>query len=218
MSVKLLAGEPKLNETPRAIQACNDYLRMGPGRSLRKLAQKYGKTKRNQAPTESEATLFEWSSDFAWQERAAAYDAERDAEKTEKRRKEIETGLALDTERIRKLKRLARFLEDQIYEEDDPNAVVIVGLSESGATEVAVSSSPYPNVWLRDAKTVAKKRVDIFRFNSAIISEYRGVLDDLAKETGGRKTVVAGDKDSPLQVEVTVKSVIEKVYGDDDGD
>lgn len=218
MSVKLLAGEPKPNETVRAIQACNDYLRMGPGRSLGKLLAKYAKTNKNQPPTDSIATLKEWSAAFDWQERVAAYDADRDTEKTEKRRREFETGLAQDVERIRKLKRLARFLEDQIYEEDDPNAVVIVGSSESGATEVAISSSPYPNVWLRDAKTVAKKRVDIFRFNSAIISEYRGVLDDLAKETGGRKTVVTGDKDSPLQVEVTVKSMIEKVYGDDNSD
>ena len=30
------------------------------------------------------------------------------------------------------------------------------------------------------------ERVDIERFNAAIISEVRGVLDDIAKETGGR--------------------------------
>lgn len=182
--VQLLAGERQGGESSRAVQACNDYLRMGPGRSLRKLAQKYSRTKRNQAPTESEGTLFEWSTTFAWQERAAAYDTELDLQRTERKRKEFETGLALDFERIHKLKRLALFLERQIYEEEDPAAVIVVG---EGAREVAVSASPFPNVWVRDVKAVANQRVDVFRFNAAILEQFRGVLDDLARETGGRR-------------------------------
>jgi hypothetical protein len=48
----------------------------------------------------------------------------------------------------------------------------------------------YHNVWVPDVKQIGSgadaERVDIEHFNSAIISEYRATLDDIAKETGGR--------------------------------
>lgn len=179
---ELLAGERKPSETDRAVQACNDYLRMGAGRSLRKLLQKYGKTRRNTTPTDSFDTLANWSSSFEWQLRAAAYDAETEAAKNEKRRQVMEQGLALDFERVTKLKRLARFLEGQIFassQEDD-------GTDASG--------TEYPNVWLKDVKQIGSgedaERVDLVRFNASILAEYRAALADLAAETGGRKQKV----------------------------
>jgi len=82
----------------------------------------------------------------------------------------MDYGLALDYERVRKLKRLADFLEGQVYERGE--------------------AGDYHNVWLPDVKSVGSgelaERVNIERFNGALISEYRAVLDDLAKETGGR--------------------------------
>lgn len=184
--LQLLAGEQQENESARAVQACNDYLRMGPGRSLSKLTKKYAKS-RQIPPTESLHTLKEWSEVFSWQARAIEYDAEREAEKNERRRKEFEAGLALDFERVRKLKRLAGFLEKQIYETEDPEALIAATANDEGETEITVSASPYPNVWVRDVKAINNQRVYIFRFNQAILGEYRAALDDLAKETGGRK-------------------------------
>lgn len=180
--IALLAGEQRDNESSRAVQACNDYLRMGPGRSLRKLAQKYGKTRQNPAPTDSLNTLEEWSSEFGWQIRAMEYDAGLEAEKNARRRKEFEAGLALDFQRVRALKKLAKFLEGEIFTRAQK-----VGAGEEG--EQAVSE--FPNVWLHDVKQIgageSAERVDIVRFNAALLEQYRATLDDLAKETGGRK-------------------------------
>ena len=164
MAVELLAGERKENESDKAVIACNDYLRMGSGRSLRKLAKKYGKTRQNTVPTDSLNTLEVWSSDYEWQQRASLYDGELEHLRNEKKRKEFEAGLALDYERVHELKSLAHLLKQDLT----------------------------VRLWLDDVKSIGSgefaERVDLIRFNSALVEQYRGVLDDLAKETGGRKT------------------------------
>ncbi len=71
----------------------------------------------------------------------------------------LNTGLALKTERVKKLQQLADKLEADLFGE---------------------------NLWVTDVKAVNNERVYIERFNSAEVSEYRGVLDDIAKEVGGR--------------------------------
>ena len=186
----LLAGERKENETDRAVQACNDYLRMGPGRSLSKLLTKYTKVHKNTQPTESFDTLKRWSAEFDWRARASAYDAEQDSIKNEKRRKIFEQGIALDYERVTKLKRLAGFLEKQIFD-------TLSALEEIADSEPVSASQPgFENykVWLPDVKQVGSgefaERVDIVRFNAPLISEYRAVFADLAAETGGRRQKV----------------------------
>lgn len=160
---ELLAGERKEGETDRAVQACNDYLRLGPGRSLSKLLSKYTKRNQKEPVTESESTIKKWSADYDWQLRASAYDAVLEEMRNEKRRKEFDAGLALDYERIRKLKKLANLLEQDLT----------------------------VRLWLDDVKSIGSgefaERVDLIRFNSALVEQYRGVLDDLAKEVGGRK-------------------------------
>jgi hypothetical protein len=117
------------------------------------------------------ATLKAWSKRYSWQHRADEYDAELERQKNERRQQVMNDGLALDFERVDKLKQLGHFLLEQIYEQ-----------GEDGL---------YHNVWLPDVKQIGSgdsaERVDIERFNAAIISELRGVLDDLAKETGGRR-------------------------------
>jgi len=187
-TVSLLAGERQNGESYRAIQACNDYLRMGPGRSLTALAESYAESPQN-APTANRWTLKRWCGSYAWVERAASYDARLEDAKNARAREIMESGLALAHERVVKLKNLAGFLEGQLYEQ--------------GADGV------YHNVWLPDVKQIGSgadaERVDIERFNQGIISEYRATLDDIAKETGGR--VVKQETDNRI--------VVEWAYGDD---
>lgn len=180
-----LAGERKDNESSRAVQASNDYLRLGPNRSLNKLQQTYSKSRKNTVPTESIDTLSDWSRKFGWQERAAIYDTELERAKNEKRQQVLDQGLALDYERVTKLKRLARFLENQLYDEWAKNT--------DGETIDSIAYRGFENykLWLSDVKQIGSgedaQRIDIVRFNSSLISEYRAVLADLASETGGRK-------------------------------
>lgn len=172
-ALRLLAGNRKENESDRAVQACNDYLRMGAGRSLYKLLDRYAKTSKSVPPTTGEGTIKQWSADFDWVERASEYDARTEERKNAMREKELSSGLALDFERVRKLKKLAGMLHEQIFTtgEDGQNL---------------------PNVWLADVKQIGSgeyaERVDLVRFNAALIAEFRDTLDDLAKEVGGRKS------------------------------
>lgn len=172
MSEKLqpLAGQRQSGESDKAVQACNDWLRLGPGRSLPLLLEKYSEFEQNIAPTRSKGTLYKWSTDFDWSSRATEYDATWEQRKNEERAAEIDYGLALDYERIRKLKRLAVFLEAQIYEQ-----------GEDGT---------YHNVWMPDVKQIGggeyAREVWIERFNGGLIQQYRETLDDLAQEVGGR--------------------------------
>jgi hypothetical protein len=186
--IELLAGVRGERESDKAVQACNDYLRMGPGRSLRGLVERY-QTATEAPPTQRLKSLKDWSRFHTWQDRAAAYDAAVERQKNDaldaRRREVMERGLALDYERVKKLERLAELLESQVHEE----------------AEDATGQARYPNVWLRDFRNISGvipgmdeeedgiiwKREVIYRFNSALIDQYRGTLDDIAKETGGRK-------------------------------
>ena len=185
-SVNLLGGERQRSESFRAILACNDYLRMGPGRSLRGLLEQYAKSDQQSPPTRYMGTLKKWSANYGWQERAAAYDAGLEAEKNARAAEIMQSGLAVAHERVVKLKELAEFLDKQMYE---------VG-----------ADGLYHNVWLPDVKQIGSgpdaERVDIERFNAPIIEQYRGTLDDLAKETGGRKQQheVTGKDGGPIHV------------------
>lgn len=185
MALQILAGEKQKGESARALQACNDYLRMGPGRSLRALAVNYSETQQNTTPTRSPDTLFQWSTRFDWQSRAELYDEQLEAAKNARRAEIMASGLALDYERVIELKDLTAFLKTQLYEQ-----------GEAGA---------YHNVWLPDVKQIGSgdsaERVDIVRFNGAIFEQYRGALDDLAKETGGRKqrSELTGANGGPIE-------------------
>lgn len=173
-----LKGHRQKSESDNAIVSCNDWLRLGTGRTLPELLQKYSEIQQDTTPTTSINTLQQWSSKFQWAERAAEYDADYEAIKNAERQAVMDYGAALDFDRVRRLKRLAEFLEQQIYEK---------GIG-----------GDLHNVWLPDVKQIGAgeyaERVDIERFNGALISEYRATLDDLAKEVGGRKqkTEVSG--------------------------
>lgn len=184
--LKLLAGERQPNESDKAVQGCNDFLRLGPGRTQKILWTKYTKS-RSLPPTDSYDTIRDWSSKYEWTQRAAEYDSHLEEEKNLKRQQVMSRGLALEYERVEELERLVRFLKGEIYHK-----------GETGRND---------NVWLRDVKQVGTgefaERVDIERFNAPIIDQFRGTLDDLAKETGGRikKQEIAGKDGKALIIQ-----------------
>jgi hypothetical protein len=208
--VEPLAGERQPGESNKAVQACNDYLRLGPGRSLVLLIQKFNTSQVNSAPTHSKQTLEQWSSRFTWADRAATYDKRLEEEKNLRAKEIMDSGLALDYERVVKLKKMADFLEAQVYAQA-PIIITTTPQADSDsenageATSFTVGST-YPNIWVHDVKSIGQgagaQRVDIYRFNSAILDQYRGVLDDLAKETGGRisKHEMTGKNGGPIEL------------------
>lgn len=174
--LRLLAGERAPGETGKAVQACNDWLRLGPGRTLRVLAAKYRKTPQN-SPTDSPGTLAKWSQSYGWAIRAEAYDAIREEVKNAERQRVLNRGLALDYKRLQKLYRLAATLEAELYRR---------GMDATGNDEALV------NLWLADVKSIGggkfapPERVDLVRFNAPLVEQLRGVYADIAKEAGGR--------------------------------
>jgi len=169
-----LTGERQSNESDSAVIACNDWLRLGPGRSISVLLAQYldksNLLKKFKPPSTSAKTLATWSSRFDWPERATTFDAQWEQLKNQEREAELNFGLSLDYERVRKLKRLADFLETQLYEQG--------------------KDGKFHNVWLPDVKILGHgdkaEQVEIERFNAALIAQYRETLEDLAAEVGGR--------------------------------
>lgn len=113
------------------------------------------------------------------------------------------SGLALEYERVATLRRLAGLLEAELYQ--------------------TLADGSMPALWLPDVKQVGSgenaERVDIVRFNRSLVEALRGVLDDLAKETGGRtqRHDILTNGESLNQV---LQEAISRVYGgeDDDGE
>jgi hypothetical protein len=187
MEVELLSGQRQKSESDKAVIACNDFLRMGVGRSLAELANKYREMPQNTAATDSINTLQGWSKRFGWSERAAEYDRTWEDRKNREREAVMNYGLALDYERVLKLYRLAGLLESQIYEK-----------SEAGI---------YHNIWMPDVKQIGSgqdaERVDLEKFNAPLLEQYRKTLDDIAAETGGRikkQDITSGGKALPITI------------------
>jgi hypothetical protein len=185
--IQPLSGFRQKKETDNAVIACNDYLRMGGKRSLAVLADEYNKNQPDSgilSPTLSLNTLQQWSYKFDWQQRAAVYDTEIERLKDQAAREAMNKYLALEHHRVMQLVELADFLREQLYEQSP--------------------SGDYHNIWNPDVKQVGSGEnttiVDIVRFNAPIIDQFRGVLDDIAKETGGRikKSEFTGANGSPL--------------------
>jgi hypothetical protein len=192
-ALELLSGQRQSGESDAAVVACNDWLRLGTGRTLPKLLSKYGDMRQKAAPTQSLDTLQNWSRRFDWSARAVEFDVDWEARKNAERQAVMDYGLSLDYERVNKLLRLADFLEGQIYEKSAPDP-------ETGYQS-------FHNVWVPDVKSIGggefAERVDIERFNSALLAEFRATLDDIAKEVGGRikKTdVTSGGKTIPIAI------------------
>lgn len=206
-TIVLLAGTRQAGETVKAVQACNDFLRLGPGRTLSGLAIKYREMPECTA-TKSLNTLQAWSKRYDWAERAGEYDQRLEDAKNARAKEIMESGLALDYERVLELKRLAEFLKEQIFTEA-PVVEVVTKDSKNENDEAPVQvmiGKTNPYVWLRDVKRMGTGKdavtVELIRFNSAILDQFRGVLDDLAKETGGRvaKHEMTGANGGPIEI------------------
>lgn len=167
--IRLLAGSRQKGESSKAVQACNDYLRMGPGRSLFRLIEKYNELEESiTVPTRAKGTVNKWSADYAWQERAESYDVRIEEQKNKRAEEIMNSGLALEHERTKKLKELYALLEKQLFETDPTTGVL-------------------HNLWLKDYKSIGQgEALEIERFNAPLIREIRATLDDIAAETGGR--------------------------------
>jgi hypothetical protein len=144
-------------ETPKAFDAFVLYRQMPASeRSLEKVGQKLGK---------STALIERWSAKYKWVSRVAVWDEEQDRIREEARateiRKIMQSGFAQEHERVAALNRLAEKL-----------------LSEVDTDK---------KLWLEDKKLLPNgDDVNLIRFNGNLIEQVRGLLDDIAKETGGR--------------------------------
>ena len=155
-------------ESPKARQAWADYLALGPERSLEKLLERY-RTDPRSAPTARLTTLKEWSRTHQWQARLQNLVAEQvvvvEQAERDRVREVLETGFGVAHERVRVLKELGEIL---IGELRDPL-----------------------RRWVREPKWLGSREngemVEIERFNAAEVEQFRGILDDIAKEIGGRK-------------------------------
>jgi AAA+ ATPase superfamily predicted ATPase len=120
--------------------------------------------------------------EWHWQERWEAWDqylSDRAAKEAEERRlKILSSGFAQRHERVRKLDELANLLLVELLDKDKR--------------------------WLADVKQIGSgftaERVDIVRFNSALIRQFRETLEDLAAEMGERVRGIEifGKDGSPL--------------------
>jgi len=157
-------------ETAKARKAFEDYYALGPNRSLDKLYQEYKSQPKAQVPTQRRATLAGWSSRWGWQERVMARDAEIALAQFEEIKKlAATTGYAVWQKRVWDLNRLAETLFDDLQKST--------------------------RRWVTDVKTVGSgddlERIEVERFNAPLMKEFRGLLDDLAREMGERVQGVA---------------------------
>lgn len=168
-------------ERGKAYNAFCDYCQMGVGRSLRKLHENYVVRLRDKGgtdlPTKHTTTLGRWSSRYAWQERAAEYDLAMCEVSQAGIEKEALTGVARPANRIQRLKKIFEDLSHMIYEENEDFEINHPGRR--------------PFLWLKEVKIigsgVAAREITTYRYNTAIVGDFRGLLDDLSKETGGRR-------------------------------
>ncbi|MGH2354095.1 MAG: hypothetical protein ACRDJN_21015 [Chloroflexota bacterium] len=169
-------------ETARARQAWADYLALGPGRSLEGLLDRYQSAPKA-PPTRRLKTLKAWSRAYGWQARLGEL-ADREARAAEQaeaayRRSIMAEGFGLAHERVKALKRLATALFQELV--------------EGGC------------LWVMDTKGVGAgkqyREVPVAHFNAPEVAAFRGLLDDLARETGGR----------PRQVHVDVETHVRRL-------
>lgn len=172
-----------MKETPKALQAFEDYYAMGSARSLSKLLVRY--KKRKDPPTRRMTTLKQWSTKHGWQERIK--DRIRDAwqELSEQLKDDRETilrsGLALDYQRVLELQEMATKLLDEFETE----------------------------LWLEETKSLGPwGTTTVRRFNAPLVRELRGVLDDIARELGHRAGVLKVEDEEGRVVPIRLVEVM----------
>lgn len=158
-----------VGETRKAHTALRDYWLLGPGRSITKLHQSYMQTTSQEPPTRTLRTIRGWSAKYAWQDRVdrakeIADDEIAELEREVRREAILSSGFAQRYERVAALQDLAELLLSELLTEDKR--------------------------WLPDVKQIGggeyAERIDIVRFNSAIVEQFRKTLEDIAAEMGDR--------------------------------
>jgi len=172
-----------MRETNKAKQAFEDYFNMGPGRSLRALHEEYCQRTKDKPPTKRFETIATWSTKHHWQDRIAQREHEiAQAQFEAIKERAIESSYAYWPKRVKDLIELAELLLEEIQTEDKR--------------------------WLPDVKQIGggefAERVDIVRFNSALIEQFRRTLDDIASEVGERisRHAVVGAEEGPVIIKV----------------
>ncbi len=182
-TLELLVGERRDRETSAAVIAFNDYARMGLARSHPGLMRKYismqSEGLESGVPTTSIQVLRNWSSDFGWAARCETYDAAQEVSKDIAAAEVLSKGLSLSHNRVIKLKQLAAILEHELA----------------------------GKLWTRDVKMIGfgkySETVEMKKLNSPLLTEYRKVLDDIAKEVGGRRKglEISGPDGGPIDLD-----------------
>lgn len=112
----------------------------------------------------------------------------------------LSTGLALVSERVKKLKALALRLERDLFGDEGQDYIWTDQVKGVGSGDIA-------------------EIVEYEEFNAGEIAAYRGLLDDIAKEVGGRvqKTDATIEYSGSLQI-IGLEEMLERAYGDRPGD
>ena len=202
LTLQPLAGTRREGESDKAVLACNDYLRL-PHRSLGKLHRCYMRqvTEIDQnRPISASAgpglsSLKQWSAHNEWPERAALYEYVLERERSDIHKLYLRTGIAAPYARVQFLKEVFSVLEDDFSEMDVTGRRHNLWLAEPRAIPVDDGNG-----------NVKMEVFDIYRYNAPLVSHLFQVLDDLAKETNGRRV---GDRAEEL-----LKALIMKVGAD----
>jgi len=188
--LQLLAGTRQAGESNDAVKACNGYL-MLPHRSLSKLWKNYqaGVTESDQklpvsgTPTQSLGVLKNWCAKYDWVDRADIFDDRTQRAKIEVHDLAMQTGLAAPFARVRFLKEAFSVLEEDFSETDATGRRHNLWLAEPRAIPVD------------DGHGNVKMEVfDIYRYNAPLVSQLFQLLDDIAKETNGRRMADGSDE------------------------
>lgn len=117
-----------------------------------------------QRKSEPSGYWYDIAKQWHWEDRAQAWDAAQYAEEEQSRKRILQSGWALDHNRIMTLIEVTQALREMM---NDPS-----------------------QVWLADVKAVGSgpgaERVDLVQFNADLFRELREYLTDIAEETGGR--------------------------------
>jgi hypothetical protein len=158
-------------EPTRWYQRFSAFRLAGPGRSLNRV---YNDERVMKGCKESHQASGKWreiAKAWQWVDRAQAWDKYlldmANRQKEAERMAVLADGFGLDHLRVEALKKLAQQLEQWTQEND--------------------------KVWLPDVKSIGMgkdaERIDLVRFNAALIEQFRGLLSDIADETGGRQRI-----------------------------
>jgi hypothetical protein len=159
-----------VRERPIHTQAYADYVALGPGRTLKKLWEQYREYEHPPvSPTPSGLSVLKnWSRSFDWQGRidreVARGLATVEKAATDERLAILATGYAQQHERIAALNRLAGAMLADLFDD--------AGHPTLYATETLAT---------KDGAAITRRI-----FKKPQVEQFRGLLDDLAKETGGR--------------------------------